>query len=213
LVKEYQGQYLKAKKRDKPSVASIVVEVIRNKGGRFLRRCDTSPQGQVLWIDIGDEKAREKTCQALRENAPELRRGKKGSSSDEDDVKRADSMKDTEVTLTSTSSTERTLSGDGSGRLRSWNNGDDSDVEDARHGSGSDGPIVIRPLARLMPRRPPVDPIPLDQLSAEYRDLYLQYFLPPDPQIRTKKRKNPDRSSYETSVDHNERGQWPVVSV
>jgi hypothetical protein len=217
LVKEYQGQYLQAKKRDKPAVASIIVELIRKKGGRFLRRSETSPQGHVLWIDIGDERAREKSCQALREGAPELRRRKKDSSSDEDDVKRTDSMKDTEATLTSASSTERTLSvGDdknGSHMLRTWTNAEDSDVEDARDGAGANGPIVLRPLARLMPRRPPVEPIPLDQLSAEYRDLYLRDFLPPCPQIRKKKRKVSDRSNYDTSTDHNERGHWPVMSV
>lgn len=216
LVKEYQGQYLQAKKRDKPAVASIIVELIRKKGGRFLRRSDTSAQGHVLWIDSGDERAREKCCQALREGAPELRRRKKDSSSDEDDVKRTDSMKDTEVTLTLASSTERTLSVDdknGSDRLRSWTNAEDSDVEDNRDGAGSNGPIVIRPLSRLMPRRPPVEPIPLDQLSAEYRDLYLRDFLPPCPQIRKKKRKFSDRSNYDSSTDHNERGYWPVMSV
>jgi hypothetical protein len=216
LVKEYQGQYLQAKKRDKPAVASIIVELIRKKGGRFLRRSDTSPQGHVLWIDIGDERAREKCCQALREGAPELRRRKKDSSSDEDDVKRTDSMKDTEVTLTSASSTERTLSVDGkneSNRFRGWTKAEDSDAEDTRDGAGSNGPIVIRPLARLMPRRPPVEPIPLDQLSAEYRDLYLRDFLPPCPQIRKKKRKFSDRPEYDTSTDHNERGYWPVMSV
>jgi hypothetical protein len=216
LVKEYQGQYLQAKKRDKPAVASIIVELIRKKGGRFLRRSETSPQGHVLWIDIGDERAREKSCQALREGAPELRRRKKDSSSDEDDVKRNDSMKDTEATLTSASSTERTLSVDsknGSNRLRAWTNAEDSDVEDTRDGAGANGPIVLRPLARLMPRRPPVEPIPLDQLSAEYRDLYLRDFLPPCPQIRKKKRKFSDRSNYDTSTDHNERDYWPVMSV
>jgi hypothetical protein len=215
LVKEYQEQYLQAKKRDKPAVASIIVELIRKKGGRFLRRSETSPQGHVLWIDIGDERAREKCCQALREGAPELRRRKKDSSSDEDDVKRTDSMKDTEVTLTSASSTERTLSVDGKNesKFRGWNNAEDSDVEDTRDGAGSNGPIVIRPLARLMPQRPPVEPIPLDQLSAEYRDLYLRDFLPPCPQIRKKKRKFLDRSDYDTSTDHNELGYWPVMSV
>jgi hypothetical protein len=216
LVKEYQGQYLQAKKRDKPAVASIIVEIIRKKRGRFLRRCDTSPQGHVLWIDIGDERAREKCCQALREGAPELRRRKKDSSSDEDDVKRTDSMKDTEATLTSVSSTERTLSVDGkkgSSRLRPWTNAEDSDAEDSRDGAGSNGPIVIRPLARLMPKRPPVEPIPLDQLSAEYRDLYLRDFLPPCPQIRKKKRKFSDRSDYDNSTDHNERDYWPVMRV
>ena len=63
LVKKYQPQYLKAKKRDKPGVASIIVELIRKKGGRFLRRCDSkhNAYGNVVWVDIGDDRAREKT--------------------------------------------------------------------------------------------------------------------------------------------------------
>lgn len=98
LVKKYQDGYLKAKKPDKPAVASVIVELIRKQGGRFLRRYErAAPNGQVLWVDIGDDRAREKvrcsvgenpwhhhlltqflqTCQALRENAPEIRRLKK----------------------------------------------------------------------------------------------------------------------------------------
>ena len=77
FVKDYQDRYLKAKKRDKPAVASVIVDLVRQKGGRFLRRYERpAPNGQVLWVDIGDDRAREKTCQALRENAPELRRRK-----------------------------------------------------------------------------------------------------------------------------------------
>lgn len=217
LVKEYQPQYLQAKKRDKPAVASIIVELIREKGGRFLRRCDTNPQGKVLWVDIGDERAREKTCQALREGAPELRRRKKVGSSDEDEVEPTDSPKGTEATtLTSASSMERTLSSEKTEtNTRSWVYGGDSDAEESRDGSGLDGSIVIRPLARLMPRRPPVDPMPLDQLSDEYRELYLRDFLPPCPQIR-KKRKLSNRSHYDGSVDRNapaRPNEWPVVSV
>lgn len=48
-----------------------------------------------------------------------------------------------------------------------------------------DGPIRVRPWARLLPERGPVDPIDLDQLSIEDRDLYLRDFLPPDPAIRS----------------------------
>ena len=63
LVKKYQPQYLKAKKRDKPGVAAIIVDLIRKKGGRFLRRCDNkhNTYGNVFWVDIGDDRAREKT--------------------------------------------------------------------------------------------------------------------------------------------------------
>jgi len=71
LVKKYQPQYLKAKKRDKPAVASIIVELIREKGGRFLRRCDNkhNASGSVLWVDIGDDRAREKTVSTDSRNS------------------------------------------------------------------------------------------------------------------------------------------------
>ena len=49
-----------------------------------------------MWVDIGDERAREKTCQALREGAPELRRRRSrgaSSSSDEEDGEESPSQK------------------------------------------------------------------------------------------------------------------------
>ena len=53
LVKEYQELYMKAKKRDKPGVAAMLVEKIRENGGRFLRRVGegntTDSKGHVLW--------------------------------------------------------------------------------------------------------------------------------------------------------------------
>eukprot|EP00550_Attheya_septentrionalis_P005393 CAMPEP_0198292668 /NCGR_PEP_ID=MMETSP1449-20131203/13242_1 /TAXON_ID=420275 /ORGANISM="Attheya septentrionalis, Strain CCMP2084" /LENGTH=542 /DNA_ID=CAMNT_0043991885 /DNA_START=145 /DNA_END=1773 /DNA_ORIENTATION=- len=73
LVKEHKGRYLLAKKKDKPSVAAFVVDFIREKGGRFLSKDRES----ATWIDIGDARAKEKTSQALREGAPEMRRKKK----------------------------------------------------------------------------------------------------------------------------------------
>lgn len=66
LVKDHQQKYLNAKKRDKPSVASKIVSLIREKGGRFLRRYDTDHTGQVRWVDIGDDRAREVSrCRAF----------------------------------------------------------------------------------------------------------------------------------------------------
>jgi hypothetical protein len=53
-VKQFQERYLKAKKRDKPSVAVELVRLIRKNGGRFLQRCDTpGPRGECLYYDIG----------------------------------------------------------------------------------------------------------------------------------------------------------------
>lgn len=58
LVKSYQDEYLRAKKRDKPAVASKVVDLIRQKGGRFLKKHGADFDGRVLWTEIGDMSAR-----------------------------------------------------------------------------------------------------------------------------------------------------------
>lgn len=71
LVKKYQRLYLKAKRRDKPKIARLIVDTVRRRSGRFLKK---DPVGGV-WKDVGNNKAREKTSQALREGAPEIREG------------------------------------------------------------------------------------------------------------------------------------------
>jgi hypothetical protein len=72
LVRIKQEAYLKASKREKAGVAREIVELIRNlsPSGRFLEKDSKHPG---VWVEIGDRKAREKTSQALREGAPELR--------------------------------------------------------------------------------------------------------------------------------------------
>ena len=61
------------------ALASNIVEMIRKAGGQFLGRVGASLQGQDLWEDIGDDKAREKTSQALRDGAAESRELKEAS--------------------------------------------------------------------------------------------------------------------------------------
>lgn len=63
LVRDFQPTYLMAKRREKPKMARSVVVIIRNRGGRFLRRDDKT--GRLY--EVGDEKAEAKTSQALRE--------------------------------------------------------------------------------------------------------------------------------------------------
>lgn len=72
LVEKRKRVYLTARfKREKRLIASSIVSEIRalKPTGRFLSR--DAKTGK--WKDIGDEKARDKTSQALRENAPSLR--------------------------------------------------------------------------------------------------------------------------------------------
>lgn len=72
LVTRKKREYLNSSKREKPLVSKSIVDEIRgmNPPGRFLQKNESTN----LWYDIGDQKAREKTSQALREGAPEIRR-------------------------------------------------------------------------------------------------------------------------------------------
>mmetsp|Transcript_30207 Transcript_30207/g.54661 ORF Transcript_30207/g.54661 Transcript_30207/m.54661 type:complete len:662 (-) Transcript_30207:107-2092(-) len=72
LVEKRKRVYLTARfKREKRLIASSIVSEIRGlePSGRFLSKDAKSGK----WKDIGDEKARDKTSQALRENAPKVR--------------------------------------------------------------------------------------------------------------------------------------------
>jgi hypothetical protein len=69
LVKACQPAYLAAKRRDKPRIAAAIVSVVRSRSGRFLKK----HSADNTWKDVGNTRAREKTSQALREGAPELR--------------------------------------------------------------------------------------------------------------------------------------------
>lgn len=77
LVDRFQSSYLAARRVEKPEIASQLVELIRERGGRFLKRTKidgVGPSGHFCWIDIGEQRAYEKACQSLREGAPHLRR-------------------------------------------------------------------------------------------------------------------------------------------
>ena len=86
---------MNCKRLDKPLVALGIIREWRGQSppGRFLKMDDKTG----LWNDVGDKKAREKTSQALRERAPQIRqelekeritleKKDRGESSDEDDV-------------------------------------------------------------------------------------------------------------------------------
>lgn len=62
IVADHQEEYLKARKRDKILIAQRIVEIVKENGGRFLKRA-----GERNWVPVSDKKAQEKTSQALRE--------------------------------------------------------------------------------------------------------------------------------------------------
>lgn len=71
-VEERKVEYVNSKRLDKPVVALEIVRKWREQSppGRFLKLDEKTG----TWSDVGDKKAREKTSQALREKAPEIRR-------------------------------------------------------------------------------------------------------------------------------------------
>jgi len=76
LVQEFQPIYLLCRRKEKPLIARTIVLIIRNRGGRFLKKDDLLG----LPFEVGDLKAEAKTSQALREGLDV--RASKGSSVD-----------------------------------------------------------------------------------------------------------------------------------
>jgi hypothetical protein len=70
LINKNREKYLRAKKNDKPFISLSIVNIVRKRNGRFLKKDESSG----LWFEIGDAAAREKTSQALRQRAPEYRK-------------------------------------------------------------------------------------------------------------------------------------------
>lgn len=72
MVEDRKLDYVNSKRLDKPLVALEIIKFWRSQEppGRFLKLDEKTG----LWQDVGDKKAREKTSQALREKAPEIRR-------------------------------------------------------------------------------------------------------------------------------------------
>ena len=71
LVAANKQLYVTLPKRQKMLLSRSIVHAVRSQGppGRFLQKDSKSDR----WYDIGDQRAQEKTSQALREGAPELR--------------------------------------------------------------------------------------------------------------------------------------------
>lgn len=72
MVECRKVDYVNSKRLDKPLVALEIIKEWRTQDppGRFLKMDENTG----LWCDVGDKKAREKTSQALREKAPQLRK-------------------------------------------------------------------------------------------------------------------------------------------
>ncbi|KAG7369720.1 hypothetical protein IV203_027466 [Nitzschia inconspicua] len=87
LVAANKQLYVTLPKRQKMLLSRSIVNAVRsqNPPGRFLQKDSKSN----LWFDVGDQRAQEKTSQALREGAPEIRN--KTASTKEGEVNSTDS--------------------------------------------------------------------------------------------------------------------------
>ena len=85
LVAANKELYVSLPKKQKMLLSKSIVNAVRsqNPPGRFLQKDNKTN----LWYDVGDQRAQEKTSQALREGAPVIRSKSKdsGSEDDEDD--------------------------------------------------------------------------------------------------------------------------------
>ena len=62
LVAAHMVQYRNASRKEKPVITQTIVQIVRERGGRFLKR-----KGEELWFDIGDKAAVCKTGQTFRD--------------------------------------------------------------------------------------------------------------------------------------------------
>lgn len=69
MVASQRTIYHSSAKNKKKIISMSIVEKIREKGGRFLQKREpsSSTKGKTIWVEIGNDKAVAKTCQALRE--------------------------------------------------------------------------------------------------------------------------------------------------
>mmetsp|Transcript_5707 Transcript_5707/g.8272 ORF Transcript_5707/g.8272 Transcript_5707/m.8272 type:complete len:389 (-) Transcript_5707:68-1234(-) len=65
LVASKKDEYVRSAKKEKSRISRNIVEIVRARGGRFINK-DINSGG---WYDIGDQKATEKTSQALRDTS------------------------------------------------------------------------------------------------------------------------------------------------
>jgi hypothetical protein len=86
LVQTHRQRYFCSRRQEKKNIAGQVINEIRAHGGRFLRRAKSSDginEAQDAWVEIDEERAYQKTCQALREGAQEIRKQYRSKSSRE----------------------------------------------------------------------------------------------------------------------------------
>ena len=108
LVAANKQLYITLPKRQKMLLSRSIVNAVRsqNPPGRFLQKDSKSNK----WFDVGDQRAQEKTSQALREGAPDIR--KKVASAKEDSVESTGAATEIPGASSSEKNPEKTASKD-----------------------------------------------------------------------------------------------------
>ena len=99
LVAANKQLYVTLPKRQKMLLSRSIVNAVRsqNPPGRFLEKNSKTNQ----WYDVGDHRAQEKTSQALREGAPDLKKKNSGGKLDDESTKQSDVTDSTTSSSTS----------------------------------------------------------------------------------------------------------------
>lgn len=66
LISKYKHAYLSARKYEKRRLSQNLVAFVQNNGGRFLEQ----NKEDKCWYEIGDDRAKDKVSQAIREGFP-----------------------------------------------------------------------------------------------------------------------------------------------
>lgn len=110
IISLHRPDYVRAAKIEKPNVARRIVAAIRGSDppGRFMKRNPTD----LMWYDVGNRHAAEKTSQALRERTQAEKNGMVAGTSETDVRKRL-----LEQALSEAQATRIRLSKDGGGQI------------------------------------------------------------------------------------------------
>lgn len=155
----------------------------------------------MVWVDIGNERAREKTCQALREGAPELRRARRkrrqvhlSSSStfeDDDEDESVGVSNKNEIVEEDWISSMKSF--DGQSNKTRPESGDNSEEESCRREGRDDvevgGSYEIRPSVKLL-KSDVSERIFLHELPNKEQALYTSSFVPPRSSTERKSSRN-----------------------
>jgi hypothetical protein len=104
LVAANKQLYITLPKRQKMLLSRSIVNAVRsqNPPGRFLQKDSKTNK----WFDVGDQRAQEKTSQALREGAPDIRK-KVATQDPKEDVQSTEAPTETPGDKNSTSTTDQ----------------------------------------------------------------------------------------------------------